>query len=143
MVFGRAVSVLFAKEGANLVISYLNEHEDANMTKQIVESFGRKCILISADLRDENQYHRYDRRKDPCGRPHRSRGGRGALARGAAFAAGTAGFGDETPQELSPHPRTSSELHADQDHRHSQGLTLSTVRVSDHEIRCEQSVAGE
>ena len=54
MVFGRAVSVLFAKEGANLVISYLNEHEDANMTKQIVESFGRKCILISADLRDEN-----------------------------------------------------------------------------------------
>ena len=54
MVFGRAVSVLFAKEGANLVISYLNEHEDANMTKQIVESFGRKCILISGDLRDEN-----------------------------------------------------------------------------------------
>lgn len=50
---GRAISVLFAKEGANLVISYLNEHEDANYTKQIVESYGRKCLLISGDLRDE------------------------------------------------------------------------------------------
>lgn len=50
---GRAISVLFAKEGANLVISYLNEHEDANYTKQIVESYGRKCLLTSGDLRDE------------------------------------------------------------------------------------------
>lgn len=50
---GRAISVLFAKEGANLVISYLNEHEDANYTKQIVESYGRKCLLIPGDLRDE------------------------------------------------------------------------------------------
>lgn len=50
---GRAVSVLFAKEGADIVISYLNEHEDANYTKQIVESFGRNCLLIPGDLRDE------------------------------------------------------------------------------------------
>ena len=50
---GRAVSILFAKEGANIVISYLNEHEDANYTKKIVESYGRKCILIPGDLRDE------------------------------------------------------------------------------------------
>ncbi len=50
---GRAISVLFAKEGANLVISYLNEHEDANYTKQVVESYGRKCLLIPGDLRDE------------------------------------------------------------------------------------------
>lgn len=51
---GRAVSVLFAKEGADIVISYLNEHEDANCTKQIIESYGRKCVLIPGDLRDEN-----------------------------------------------------------------------------------------
>ena len=51
---GRAISILFAKEGADIVISYLNEHEDANYTKQIVESYGRKCILIPGDLRDEN-----------------------------------------------------------------------------------------
>ena len=51
---GRAVSLLFAKEGANIVISYLNEHEDANYTKQLVENCGRKCILIPGDLRDEN-----------------------------------------------------------------------------------------
>ena len=50
---GRAISVLFAKEGADIVISYLNEHEDANYTKQIVESCGRRCILIPGDLRDE------------------------------------------------------------------------------------------
>ena len=51
---GRAVSVLFAKEGANIVISYLNEHQDAENTKKIIEGLRRKCILISGDLRDEN-----------------------------------------------------------------------------------------
>ena len=51
---GRAVSILFAKEGANIVISYLNEHDDANLTKKIIESYGRKCILVPGDLRDEN-----------------------------------------------------------------------------------------
>ena len=51
---GRAVSVLFAKEGANVVISYLNEHRDANYTKQVIEGLGRKCLLIPGDLRDEN-----------------------------------------------------------------------------------------
>ena len=51
---GRAVSILFAKEGANIVISYLNEHKDANYTKQLIESYGRKCLLIPGDLRDEN-----------------------------------------------------------------------------------------
>lgn len=50
---GRAISVLFAKEGADIVISYLNEHEDANYTKQLVESYGRRCLLIPGDLRDE------------------------------------------------------------------------------------------
>lgn len=51
---GRAVSILFAKEGADIVISYLNENEDAKYTKQLIESYGRKCVLIPGDLRDEN-----------------------------------------------------------------------------------------
>lgn len=50
---GRAISVLFAKEGADIVIVYLNEHEDANYTKQLVESYGRRCLLLAGDLRDE------------------------------------------------------------------------------------------
>lgn len=51
---GRAVSVLFAKEGADIVIPFLNEVEDANLTKQMVEKYGRKCILIKGDLKNEN-----------------------------------------------------------------------------------------
>ena len=50
---GRAISILFAKEGADIVISYLNEHEDANNTKKLVEGYGRRCLLIPGDLRDE------------------------------------------------------------------------------------------
>ena len=51
---GRAVSLAFAKEGANIVIVYFNEHEDARETKFLVEAQGRKCIIISGDLRQEN-----------------------------------------------------------------------------------------
>lgn len=50
---GRAVSLAFAKEGADIVIVYLNEHTDANETKTLIESKGSKCILIPGDLRDE------------------------------------------------------------------------------------------
>ncbi len=50
---GRSVSVLYAKEGADIVIVYYNEHDDANETKQCIENIGRKCLLISGDLKDE------------------------------------------------------------------------------------------
>ncbi len=49
---GRSVAIHFAKEGANIVIVYLNEHEDANYTKQYIEALGRPCLLISGDLKD-------------------------------------------------------------------------------------------
>src|SRR6195256_6800056 len=42
---GRAVAILFAREGADIAISYLNEHQDAAETKKHVEAEGRKCIL--------------------------------------------------------------------------------------------------
>lgn len=51
---GRAVSVAFAQEGADISIVYLNEHDDAGFTKSEVESLGRRCILISGDVSDEN-----------------------------------------------------------------------------------------
>ncbi|MGN7939268.1 SDR family oxidoreductase [Virgibacillus sp. 6R] len=50
---GRAVAVHYAIEGANVVISYLNEHEDAEKTKQYVEEQGQKCLLIPGDIGDE------------------------------------------------------------------------------------------
>ncbi|MED5101274.1 NAD(P)-dependent oxidoreductase [Niallia circulans] len=48
---GRAVAVAFAKEGANIVISYFDEHTDAETTKRVVEHYGRSCLLIPGDLR--------------------------------------------------------------------------------------------
>ena len=50
---GRAVAYLFAIEGADIAISYLNEHKDANKTKEFIENLGRKCLLIPGDLKDE------------------------------------------------------------------------------------------
>lgn len=51
---GRAVAVLFAKEGADVAISYLNEHEDAKETARQVEQEGRKCITLPGDIGDES-----------------------------------------------------------------------------------------
>ncbi len=51
---GRAVAIAFAKEGADIAIVYLNEHEDAEETKRKVEKQGKRCLLISGDVGDEN-----------------------------------------------------------------------------------------
>ncbi|MCA1291674.1 SDR family oxidoreductase [Paenibacillus sp. alder61] len=51
---GRAVALAYAKEGADLAIVYLNEHDDANHTKAEIEREGRKCVLIPGDVGDEN-----------------------------------------------------------------------------------------
>ncbi len=50
---GRAVAIFFAKEGANVAIAYLNEHDDAQETKRLIEQEGRKCITIPGDIGDE------------------------------------------------------------------------------------------
>src|SRR5687768_17557458 len=50
---GRSIAVAFAKEGADIAVSYLDEHEDAQRTKEEVEKYGRKCILIAGDVGDE------------------------------------------------------------------------------------------
>ncbi|MGY2085698.1 SDR family oxidoreductase [Blastococcus sp. SYSU DS0539] len=49
---GRAVAIAFAREGADVLISYLNEHEDAQDTAKYVEDAGRRCVLVPGDLAD-------------------------------------------------------------------------------------------
>ncbi len=51
---GRAVAYAFAKEGADLAIVYLYEHEDARETKDRIEQLGRRCLLICSDLTRED-----------------------------------------------------------------------------------------
>ncbi|MDN2675516.1 SDR family oxidoreductase [Janthinobacterium sp. SUN033] len=50
---GRAVAVLYAREGADVAIIYLNEHADAHETKRYVEAEGQSCLLIAGDVRDQ------------------------------------------------------------------------------------------
>jgi NAD(P)-dependent dehydrogenase (short-subunit alcohol dehydrogenase family) len=50
---GRAVAILFAKEGADIAIAYLSEHEDAADTQREVEAEGRRCLLMAGDVGDE------------------------------------------------------------------------------------------
>jgi len=47
---GRAVAIAFAKEGADVAIVYLDEHEDAQETKRKIEASGRRCILLAGDV---------------------------------------------------------------------------------------------
>jgi NAD(P)-dependent dehydrogenase (short-subunit alcohol dehydrogenase family) len=50
---GRAVAIAFAKEGADVGIVYLDEHDDAKETKRLVEEHGARCVLIAGDIGDE------------------------------------------------------------------------------------------
>src|SRR3954471_23624806 len=50
---GKSVSIYFAKEGADIVIVYLNEHQDAEETKKRIEAEGKKCLLMAGNIGDE------------------------------------------------------------------------------------------
>ncbi len=50
---GRAVAIAFAREGADVAVSYLDEHEDAKETARWVEEAGRQCLLLPGDLADK------------------------------------------------------------------------------------------
>ncbi|MBB1154645.1 MULTISPECIES: SDR family oxidoreductase [Amycolatopsis] len=52
---GRAVAIAFAKEGADVAISYLDEHEDAEYTADRVRAEGRECLLLPGDLAEAKQ----------------------------------------------------------------------------------------
>jgi NAD(P)-dependent dehydrogenase (short-subunit alcohol dehydrogenase family) len=51
---GRAVAIAYAREGADVLIAYLNEDDDAAEVAQLVEEAGRKCVLVRGDLADPN-----------------------------------------------------------------------------------------
>jgi len=51
---GRAVALAFAREGADVAIAYLNEHEDAEETRRVVEEAGRTALLLPGDLSEED-----------------------------------------------------------------------------------------
>ena len=48
---GRAVALLFAREGADVAVMYLNEHKDAEETRRCVEAEGQRCLLIAGDVK--------------------------------------------------------------------------------------------
>ena len=50
---GKSVAIYFAKEGADVAIIYLEEHQDAEETKQLIEAEGRRCLLYSGDIGSE------------------------------------------------------------------------------------------
>lgn len=52
---GRAVAIAFAREGADVAISYLDEHEDAEETARWVKQAGRQCLLLPGDLQNKQQ----------------------------------------------------------------------------------------
>jgi NAD(P)-dependent dehydrogenase (short-subunit alcohol dehydrogenase family) len=49
---GRAIAIAYAREGADILISYLDEEEDADTTKKLIEEAGRKAVLIPGDVQD-------------------------------------------------------------------------------------------
>jgi NAD(P)-dependent dehydrogenase (short-subunit alcohol dehydrogenase family) len=50
---GRAVAIQFAKEGADVVVAYLNEHEDAQETAEVMKRYGKDALLIATDIAEE------------------------------------------------------------------------------------------
>ncbi len=66
---GRAVAIAFAKEGADVAISYLEEERDAKETQRLVQEHGRKCLLLPGDVGDEKLCRRIvDRTAKELGR---------------------------------------------------------------------------
>jgi len=76
---GRAVAIAFAREGADVLIAYLNEHEDAKETAKYVEEAGRKAVLVAGDIQDEQHC------KNIVDRAVKELGGLDILVNNAAF----------------------------------------------------------
>jgi NAD(P)-dependent dehydrogenase (short-subunit alcohol dehydrogenase family) len=55
---GRAVAIAFAREGADILIAYLDEHADAADTARYIEAAGRKAVLVGGDIREESHCRR-------------------------------------------------------------------------------------
>ncbi len=71
---GRAVAIAFAREGADVAVAYLNEHEDAKETARWVEQAGRQCILLPGDIAEKAQCRCAGRQDRRALWPHRHSG---------------------------------------------------------------------
>ena len=91
---GRAVAVLFAREGADVAIAYLDEHADAETTKTAVEAEGRRCILISGDVADRAHCRK------AVARTVKAFGGLDVLVNNAAFQVHSSQFENLTPEHF-------------------------------------------
>ena len=91
---GRAVAVLFAREGADIAISYLTEARDAKATKAAVEAEGRRCITISGDVSKREDCLKAVRRTV------KQLGKLDILVNNAAFQIHSANFEDLTPEHF-------------------------------------------
>jgi NAD(P)-dependent dehydrogenase (short-subunit alcohol dehydrogenase family) len=91
---GRAVAVLYAREGADIAIVYLSEDKDAEETKRAVEAEGRKCLLIAGDVTDR----RFCR--DTAERVVKEFGRLDILVNNAAFQIHTTAFEDITEKQF-------------------------------------------
>jgi NAD(P)-dependent dehydrogenase (short-subunit alcohol dehydrogenase family) len=69
---GRAVAVGFAREGADVLISYLNEDGDAQETTRVIRDSGRTCIAIPGDITEERQCQRVVERSSIPARSRRT-----------------------------------------------------------------------
>ena len=91
---GRAVAVLFAREGADIAISYLSEDADAKTTQKAVEAEGRRCVLIRGDVTSRA----YCRKA--VARTVKALGGLDVLVNNAAFQVHSADFEDLTEKHF-------------------------------------------
>jgi NAD(P)-dependent dehydrogenase (short-subunit alcohol dehydrogenase family) len=91
---GRAVAILFAREGADVAILYLNEHEDAAATKAKIEAEGRKCLLIAGNVSNQKFCER------AVARTVKEFGTLDVLVNNAAFQVHTARFEDLTAKHF-------------------------------------------
>ena len=91
---GRAVAVLFAREGADVAISYLDEHADAEETRAAVEAEGRRCILLPGNVADR------DHCRQAVDETVRQLGHLDVLVNNAAFQVHAERFEDLTPEHF-------------------------------------------
>lgn len=97
---GRAVAVLFAREGADVAITYLSEDTDARLTKRAVEEEGRRCIAIASNVKDREAC------EEVVARTVRELGGLDVLVNNAAFQLHVGRFEDLTEEHFDETLRT-------------------------------------
>ena len=97
---GRAVCVLYAREGADIALFYLSEHEDAEDTKRAVEAEGHRCALYSGDVADRKFC------RDAVARVLKQFGRIDILVNNAAFQMHTVAFEDLSEQQFDETMRT-------------------------------------